>query len=102
MAARYWHDRADSYGPAPPKYPDVVVDVGDRVPLTPALSTLDPRNMKFRSVKREGLASPSKAWGDFLMGREDLDKKADDDNAEFVPLPTNQWYLVRIHLDQRH
>ena len=95
VAARYWHDRADSYRPAPAKHPDVSVNVGDRVPLTPALSTLDPRKMKFRSVKREGLASPSKAWGDFLVGVEDMDAKADDEDVEFVPLPTNQWYLVR-------
>lgn len=90
IAARYWHDRAAA--PTPGSHHDVVVNNNaGRVPMPPALSTLDPRELKFRSVKREGLASPSQAWGDYLTGDGDKESK-------FVPLPTNQWYLVRHYI----
>jgi hypothetical protein len=59
--------------------------------MPPALSNLDPREMKFRSVRREGLASPSEAWGEYFKG-DDEDKK--ESSSGFVPLPTNEWYLV--------
>jgi len=87
VMAKFWHDHASAYdGPA--KHGQVIVNDGGRVPMPPALSTLDPRELKFRPVKREGLASPSKAWGEYLTDEDDKDRK------KFVPLPTNQWYLV--------
>eukprot|EP00584_Thalassiosira_punctigera_P026587 CAMPEP_0172577776 /NCGR_PEP_ID=MMETSP1067-20121228/138400_1 /TAXON_ID=265564 ORGANISM="Thalassiosira punctigera, Strain Tpunct2005C2" /NCGR_SAMPLE_ID=MMETSP1067 /ASSEMBLY_ACC=CAM_ASM_000444 /LENGTH=1128 /DNA_ID=CAMNT_0013370467 /DNA_START=246 /DNA_END=3632 /DNA_ORIENTATION=- len=82
FSARYWHERAESYDE------DDGIDGGDvhrsksRVPVPPALSSLDPtEDLGFRSTTRKRLASPSKVWGEYLK-----------ENA-FTPLPTNQWYL---------
>lgn len=70
----------------------------------PPLSTLHPtKDLGFRSVKREGLAFPSKAWGDKYLTQTARRKLADeaggdDDNdyLKYTPLPTNQWYLNLI------
>lgn len=89
VAAAYWHGRASS--PSSTVHHEVTTDNGgsdSRVPMPPALSKLDPRELSFRSVEREGLASPSEAWGDYLEEEKGSKKK-------FVPLPTNEWYLVR-------
>lgn len=101
VAARYWHHRAEL--PLPPAAPvQVNVDTGEgRVPIPPALSTIDPRILHFRSVTREGLASPSAAWGDYLLGRDGPaggDEKKEEGGGKFVPLPTNEWYLVSAPL----
>jgi hypothetical protein len=89
VAARYWHDRAAIPAPTAPKV--VVHSEEGRVPMPPALSTLDPRSLEFRTVKREGLASPSLAWGDYLEGRDD-----EGVGEKVAALPTNAWYLVRL------
>ena len=65
-----------------------------RVPMPPALSTLDPsKDLGFQTVSRKGLATPSKAWGE----RRSFGEKKDDGDGglSFTPLPTNEWYLVR-------
>lgn len=89
VSAVYWHGRAASY-PAPAKHGIKVNNVNNnagRVPMPPALSSLDPRSMKFRTVQREGLASPSKAWDEYLK------ENGDNDDHAVTPLPTNAWYL---------
>jgi hypothetical protein len=91
-AARYWHSRGSS--PTAVHHPEVPIIEG-RVPMPPALSKLDPRKLSFRSVKREGLASPSEAWGDYLMDSNEEEKEKSGSSKKFVPLPTNEWYLVR-------
>ncbi|KAL7547581.1 hypothetical protein ACHAWF_010872 [Thalassiosira exigua] len=99
FAARYYRDRAESYDGGVET--DDAVEVGGvggggdrkgRVPTPPALSALDPsRDLGFRSTTRKGLASPSKAWGDYLRSSDD---EEEDDGEGFAPLlPTNAWYL---------
>jgi hypothetical protein len=90
FAAHYWHNRAQSYNNAgenngqhssSSSNNNIVHSRSGRVPMPPALSTLDPAiDLGFRSTTRSGLALPSKAWGEH--------------SSKFAALPTNEWYLV--------
>jgi hypothetical protein len=64
---------------------------GGRVPVTPALSALDPSSdLGFRVATRTGDALPSSAWG----AHREKKKSSSGGSSSFAPLPTNQWYLV--------
>lgn len=89
FAAHYWHNRAQSYNNAGENNGQhssnnnntIVHSRSGRVPMPPALSTLDPAiDLGFRSTTRSGLALPSKAWGEH--------------SSKVAALPTNEWYLV--------
>lgn len=94
--AHYWHDRSvvyddssNSKGRGDVTDPTTTTSSSGRVPITKPLSTLDPASdLGFRVVEREGLASPSLAWGDKMNNKS-------DGEGLFTPLPTNEWYLVR-------
>jgi len=90
-STHYWHTRADSYDIGAGGNDDLVDDDDNhrssRVPMPPALSTLNPHSdLGFRSTTREGLATPSKAWGERYLN-------ATAGEEGFTPLPTNEWYL---------
>ena len=88
FAAVYWHGRAASYGDGGGGGGGGARSRSRSVPTPPALSALDPRgdDLGFRATTRRGPASPSRAWGAW---------RAAEEPAEFTPLPTNEWYLVR-------
>ena len=88
LAARYWDRRAGSYhsGGSSPARGGGASRRRHRVPNPPAFSSLDPAaDLNFRTISRHGLASPSRAWGEYLNDR-------GDEDGGFTPLPTNAWY----------
>ena len=101
FSARYWHDnRAAGVGGGGSRDDDGGRSSssgggggigGGRVPVTPALSTLDPSSdLGFRVATRTGDALPSSAWG----AHREKKSFSSGGSSSFAPLPTNQWYLV--------
>ena len=102
FSARYWHDnraaagvggggsRDDDGGRSSSSGGGGGIG-GGRVPVTPALSALDPSSdLGFRVATRTGDALPSSAWG----AHREKKSFSSGGSSSFAPLPTNQWYLV--------
>lgn len=103
FSARYWHDnraaagvggggsRDDDGGRSSSSGGGGGGIGGGRVPVTPALSALDPSSdLGFRVATRTGDALPSSAWG----AHREKKSFSSGGSSSFAPLPTNQWYLV--------